>query len=67
VQERADRLGLGPAHLEHQRGHGEQVRHVGRVGALAQLAPVVVGRQQQRAIEVVAEQRLVGIGLGHRA
>ena len=66
VQERADRLGLAAAHLEHERGHAEEVRDVGDRGALAQLAPVVIGREEQRAIEGVTKQWLVGVGLGHR-
>ena len=56
VEQRADRLGLAAAHLEHERGDGQQVRDVGDLGALAQLAAVVLGREQQGAIEGVAEQ-----------
>jgi hypothetical protein len=67
VQERADRLGLGSADLQHERGDREQVRDIGRLGALAQLTPVVAGGQQQRAVEGFAQQRGVREGLGHRA
>ena len=51
VQQRADRLGLAAAHLEHERGDREQVRDVRDLGALAQLPAVVVGGEQQRAVE----------------
>ena len=67
VQQRADRLGLAAAHLEHERGDAQQVRDVRDLGALAQLAAVVLGREREGAIEGVSEQWLVGVGLGHRA
>ena len=43
VQQRADRLGLVAAHLEHERGDTEQVGDVRDRRSLAQLAAVVVG------------------------
>ena len=67
VQQRADRLGLAPAHLEHERRDAEQVRDVRDRRALAQLPAVVLGGQQQRAVEALGQHRVVGVGLGHGA
>ena len=65
VQQRADRLGLAAAHLEHERGDAEQVGDVRDARALAQLPAMVLGREQQRAIEALAEDGLVRVGLWH--
>ena len=55
VQERADRLILGPAVLQRDGRDRHHVRDVGHRRPLALLVPVHAMREEQRAIEAVAE------------